>query len=681
MEPILKSHFVKFKSEFEIDTGEDIRKEAAAFERFVNYTLLSVDYPDAFVADTELLETVSVGGSNDTFLDGIGIAINDRLVRSIDEINEIVDGSRKLTIDFVFVQSKMRPGFEVADLNNFGTGVRLFFSESTLPQNNKVAEFRELKDYVYSNEKVISKLHSNPNLQLYFVGTGTVPENDHFTAIRDIIIKDLSTQTQCYFEHVDLRIVDGKQLIKLCRELANSFEVQIDIKDILPLSVDASADVKKAYAFTCSAPEFMKILRKEDGMLRRSLFNDNVRDYLGNGGSINKEIEETIVNTPDMFLLCNNGITIVCAGFEQIRDKLVKIENPQIVNGCQTSNTVFSLRAHPNINRLQLLVRVICTENRSVSNRIVRGTNRQNQVLEEAFETTLPFHQETLEPFFAAYSGDVKLYYERRSRQYSNDPLVKRTHVVNLRILTQTFVSMFLDTPHEAIRHEAKLLEKYGGDSGTRKIFREDHSPAPYFVCGLSWYMFEKYFREELIEKRYRPFKAQILLIFRYSVGEPAPKLVKSKALDAYCEKFYALLQEPKFGTHVRTVLALFDKTEALWRRNGGSPHGIKDNKEFTELLVKQLQDFFKKADAPKPRDDDRETSRGNVLRIVERHGVWFGFIKRGVELENVYFDSRGYRGDPNELNPETPVKFEIVRGERGLFAKNVIIEYPTAAL
>lgn len=673
MEPILRSHFVKFKNDFEVETADDPQKEANAFERFSNYVLLSTDYPDVFTADTELLEFVSVGGADDTFIDGIGIAVNDRLVRSVEEINEIADGSRKLSIDFVFVQSKMRPSFELSELNNFGTGVRLFFSESTLPQNGKVAEFRQLKDYIYSNERVISKLHKNPSLRLYFVGTGTEPENPHFSAMHGVITKGLSESTQCYFEQVDLKIIDGKHLIKLCRELTNNFEVQIDIKDIFPLSVDPSADVKKAYAFTCSASEFLKVLRKEDGLLRRSLFNDNVRDYLGKSGAINKEIEDTIINSPETFLLCNNGITIVCAGFEQIRDKLVRIENPQIVNGCQTSNAIFGLRDHPNVGRLQLLVRVICTENRTVSNRIVRGTNRQNQVLEEAFEATLPFHQDTLEPFFAACGSDVKLYYERRARQYNNDPLVKRTHVVNLRILTQTFVGMFLDAPHQAHRHEAKLIEEYAGDSGTRKIFREDHSPTPYFVCGLAWYMFEKYFREDLINRRYRTYKAHLLLIFRYGVGVPPPRLTKSRALDNYCEKLLALLSEPQFGRHVRAVLEVFDESYKLWTEKGGSRFGIKDNKDFTDLLVSQARRYFTNNQVPTAAEDDSALCEGQVLRVVWRNGVWFGFITRGMEFENVYFDSRGYRGEPSDL-PERRVRFEISRGKNGLFAKNVAL-------
>jgi hypothetical protein len=402
-----------------------------------------------------LLEIVSVGGEKDAFIDGIFITANDRVVRTVDEIKEIAEASKKLSVVFTFVQSKMSPNFDASALSNLGTGVRSFFSQlALLPENAKISEFRRMKEYIYSDEAVTSKLQKNPSVHLYYVTAGSEPQpdNEHFNATKSLAKRDLSQVTDCYFEEVEVNLIGGRTLVKFCMELANNFEVQIEIKDIFPLSVDRTADVKKAYAFTCSASEFLKILSKEDGSLRRSLFNDNVRDYLGNQGAINQEIQETVRSNPEMFLLCNNGITIVCTGFDQIRDKLVRIDNPQVVNGCQTSNTIFELRGDPNIGRVQLLVRIICTENHGISNKIVRGTNRQNQVLEEAFEATLPFHQDILEPYFTAYDGAVKLYYERRARQYNNDPVIKKPQVANLRILTQTFVGMFLDSPHESHR-------------------------------------------------------------------------------------------------------------------------------------------------------------------------------------------------------------------------------------
>lgn len=672
MEPILQAQFTNFKNTYEIDTNSNPDKESQAFERFINYILFSLDYPGVFTGNLDLLDFVSVGGGLDTGIDGIGIKINDRLVQSIEEVKEITQVSKKVSIEFIFIQSKMRSGFETSEFTNYGTGVKVFFSEGYLPENSKIADFRKIKDFIYADEQVIHKLDKNPSLYLYYVGTGKVPIDDNFNGAQKWLEKEIADNY--YFDKVEIKLIGGKQLLKYCRELDNKFEVQINIIDIFPLIVSPEADVKKAYAFTCSAIEFFKIIQKEDGTLRRSLFNDNVRDYLGNKGAVNSEIESTIMDDPEMFLLCNNGITIVCSGFEQVRDKLVRIENPQIVNGCQTSNSLYNLKSHQNISKIQLLVRLISTENLGISNKIVRGTNKQNLVLDEAFEATLPFHQEILEPFFLAVEGNEKIYYERRSKQYSNDPLIQKTHIVNLRILTQTFVAVFLEAPHESHLHESKLLAEYAGNSEHRKIFKESHSPYPYYICALIWFMFEKYFREDKIDNRYKIFKSHLYLAFKYSLGLYSPNLNNIKALEAYCQKIKAILADPSFGIHAQKATLVFAKTYDLWIEKK-SRHTIKDNKDFSELLITQCRKYFmneKDAQYELIRDQDGSIEQGEILTIRWRDEKWYGFIKRGYQFENIYFDNRGFGGNPENLRPTAAVEFEIGQGKHGYFAKNV---------
>ena len=677
IDPVLKHHFNNFKTTFEIDiTGEspdqEKRKETEAFEKFVNYVLFSLDYPDIFTADMELLDFVCVGGSHDTGIDGIGVRINDRIVRNIEEVKKITDASKKINVEFVFIQSKMRSGVNISEFNKFGLGVKNFFSDGYLPENIHLREIREIKDYIYSDRIVISKLDNNPSLNLYFVSIGPEPTDENFVGAREMLKKELS-DGEFFFDTIEIKAIGGKQLIKSCRELENKFEVQLNIIDIFPLIVDLKEDIKKAYTFTCKASEFLKTLEKEDGSLRRALFNDNVRDYLGSRSAVNNEMESTIQEAPEMFLLCNNGITIVCTDFEQVRDKLIKIENPQIVNGCQTSNSIFNLRDDPNINKVQILVRVISTENINISNKIVRGNNKQNQVLDEAFEAILPFHQEILEPFFLASESDVKIYYERRAKQYNNDPLIKKSHIVNLRILTQTFVAMFLEAPQESHRHEAKLLEKYAGDIESRKIFRDSHSPYPYYISALTWYMFEKYFREGKIGSGYKAYKAHLYLICRYSLGEFPPGLNRSKKIDAYCEKLFRLLKEPQFENQVQKVLNVFDTTQQLWLDMGRSQFGMKDSNYFAEVLIKQARKTFIQQQTPKV-DDESSLNEGTILNIIWRNGIWFGFIKREWYKENIYFDSREFKGDIESLARNMKVKYDIDRGPRGEYAKNVVI-------
>ena len=72
---VLKSFFTRFTESWNI-TYDDNISEAMAFEKFVNYTILSLDDVSAFVGKPDLLDFCSSGGGNDAKLDGIGIKIN-----------------------------------------------------------------------------------------------------------------------------------------------------------------------------------------------------------------------------------------------------------------------------------------------------------------------------------------------------------------------------------------------------------------------------------------------------------------------------------------------------------------------------------------------------------------------------------------------------------------------------
>jgi hypothetical protein len=124
----------------------------------------------------------------------------------------------------------------------------------------------------------------------------------------------------------------------------------------------------------------------------------------------------------------------------------------------------------------------------------------------------------------------------------------------------------------------------------------------------------------------------------------------------------------------VRAVLGVFDDTYLLWTQKGGSRFGIKDNKEFTELLLQQAARKFTQIQASTDQDDGKEMCDGEILRVIWRNGVWFGFIKHGVDYENVYFDSRGYHGEARDLIPNRRLRFEIATSTKGQFAKNVIL-------
>lgn len=81
------------------------------------------------------------------------------------------------------------------------------------------------------------------------------------------------------------------------------------------------------------------------------IFDMNIREYLGNKG-INKNIYTTLIQEEERknFFYYNNGITIICDKMHKVETQhsgglmnaSFKIDNPQIVNGCQTVNSIYA---------------------------------------------------------------------------------------------------------------------------------------------------------------------------------------------------------------------------------------------------------------------------------------------------------------------------------------------------
>src|SRR5262249_21532223 len=73
------------------------------------------------------------------------------------------------------------------------------------------------------------------------------------------------------------------------------------------------------------------------------LYEKNVRQFLGNKRKVNKGIEQTLEKHPERFGLYNNGITIVAEGVNPTGNHELTLINPFIVNGCQTTRSIWSV--------------------------------------------------------------------------------------------------------------------------------------------------------------------------------------------------------------------------------------------------------------------------------------------------------------------------------------------------
>jgi hypothetical protein len=114
------------------------------------------------------------------------------------------------------------------------------------------------------------------------------------------------------------------------------------------------------------------------------IFARNIRGYLGSGDakSVNAAIAHTLSADPAHFWYFNNGVTIACDDAQKVErggKDVLQIDNPQIVNGQQTTRT---LAEEGGTAKAGVLVRVTALprgELRLVDD-IVKATNNQNPI-------------------------------------------------------------------------------------------------------------------------------------------------------------------------------------------------------------------------------------------------------------------------------------------------------------
>ena len=519
---ILTAYLNEFVDEF----GYQNISEADAFELFTGYFIVSKYSPEKFEPDE-----VSTGGPGDLGVDGVGIIVNDHLIHSREDVDYFKDLLHRLDVRFVFVQAKTSPQFDGGDMGTFISGVREFFSSTPPATNERVLSLYDMKEHIYDRSIDMDK---SPICTLYFVTTGKWQNDPTLSARIEQGKRDLLESR--LFSDVEFIPLDSDGLRTLHQEMNQRItrQIRFDKHTILP----EISGVEEAYIGILPCTEYLKLITDDYGNLNRRLFYDNVRDFQGRN-AVNQEIEETIqdADQSDRFALLNNGVTIVAGDLSTVGANF-RLRDYQIVNGCQTSHIIFNNKNQITDN-IFLPVKVIVTREGDVINQIIQGTNRQTEVKIEAFESLAPFQKQLEELYIAVGRGKRDpIYYERRSKQYDQQN-VRKDRIITLTTQIKSFVAMFLNEPHSVHRYYGELLNSYRA-----RLFRESHSPMPYYLAGASLCTVERLFFRGVLTPDVRPFKYALLMAFRM-MNEPfdMPHM-NNRRIDAYCQNVADILDD-----------------------------------------------------------------------------------------------------------------------------------------
>lgn len=236
----------------------------------------------------------------------------------------------------------------------------------------------------------------------------------------------------------------SNELIDISRRTRN-FSLELPFLDSLAKG--------ERYVLLTRISDYFDFVRDENQKLRRYLFDSNVRDFMGLN-RVNEDIKATLENedSPDFWWL-NNGITILATSATVV-GKTIHLENIQIVNGLQTTESIYKYFATGASDRHErsVLVKVIVSNEKEIRDAIIRATNNQTNVELSALHATDKIQRDIEDILFKN-----NLYYERRTNFYANQGVQPRNLVAPL-YLAAGFVSLILKDPARAAHLRSKFM-------------------------------------------------------------------------------------------------------------------------------------------------------------------------------------------------------------------------------
>lgn len=521
MDRITKNLVEGFLKQLEIKTNS----ESADFEKFCNYSVIKNEFNNEF-------NTEDISTGNNQGVDGLGIIVNNQFINTTQEAEDIIEDAKLLEVSFVFIQSKTSTKFEGSEIGNFIFSIKDFFDETPkLKMTEEVKERFDITQILFRHFSLMTR--GNPLCKLYYITTGKWVDDQSLKAVIDANVKEL--KDLALFKDVLFIPCDAQKIQKLYRKTSEEVTTEFSFDEMLTLP--KINGVEEAYLGVIKFEEYKKIITDENGNMK-NIFYDNVRDYLGEN-PVNQKIDRTLKDEKfDIFSILNNGITIVADKKNSSKGKLFSISNYQVVNGCQTSHTLFNNKELAGIEKITIPVKLIVTKNEDIKSSITIATNSQTEIKEEQLAAFSDF-QKNLELYYKSFKDDNKLFYERRTGQYNTEQGVTKTKIVTIKNQIKTFSSMFLDVPHLASGYYGKLYKDVSD-----KIFGKDHKYNPYYLSSLGIYKIEKFTRAGSIDRKYNKARYHILMLLRMTSRPNPPPAFNSKEMEDYCDYLINILYD-----------------------------------------------------------------------------------------------------------------------------------------
>uniref|UniRef100_A0A7V2ZMY8 AIPR protein n=1 Tax=Ignavibacterium album TaxID=591197 RepID=A0A7V2ZMY8_9BACT len=492
----LKSKLRAFAEKFSIDIKTI--DEKYLFELFSNYVVVS----NIINEDLEDPNSISTGKAKG--IDGIGIIVNNRIIKDESDLEKIGEKER-LIVRLCFIQTTTLSSFNLQKFQSFTDGVVNFLNES-----NKIEPFSDILSKLFDEEgRFYENITETPIIELYFCSGKT----EHSMNKPDIEAEKRKLESRNDFKFRfninDIYFFQANELKNCFDNIDKFLEVLVEFNS--EITLDEKPDIPMSFVSVLRFSELKKIIITKDGFLREKLFVENIRSKIGNS-TVNDDILKTLKDDSQRpyFLYMNNGITILCENVRRHETSKNKfyIKHPRIINGCQTSHILYdySLINSSESDKVEVISKIISTTNPDLKKNIIYATNNQNAI-DKDLETLNEFHSKLEEYFIGRDFFEIK--FERLRGQYSE--IAPQYRVITKELIAKAFISIILKEPHIMKSNAISKIQRYREE---QKIFTnyEESELEKYYYSGVLYYLLNKVLSNNIIQLKSKTMDLHILL-------------------------------------------------------------------------------------------------------------------------------------------------------------------------
>ncbi|MDI9314016.1 MAG: AIPR family protein [Hydrotalea sp.] len=445
--------------------------------------------------DIDMLERGVVGNGGDGGIDSIYISLDSRLTEDgWDEDIDTTLGPRR-TIDIHCIQATTSSGISKAKVSQALETIERLLIDGNLDIYKKHYN----ADLINAIEPIIKiRTAIDPIINLHFFYCTKGFEDVHPNILQDIESSKAKWKERNSKFNINFKFFKVEELFDYCRTKPS---------EIIDLKITKSMTREKDYVAFALIRDYKNFLTKENN-INNDLFDYNIRAFMGNRkNSINNKILDSLQNPKDKFWRLNNGITIIAKDIGTPDETTMKLTDPKIVNGLQTSYSIFNFGKAED-SKLQnsqdeILIKIIkIGDNEEIKDRIIVSTNSQTPIPRYALNMTEDIHSKISLFFEKNYLGNEQdLFYEDKVNRFGSQNKPKKQIVTVLQMI-KAVLGIFLQRPHDARGRPSNIFDEKNHED-YENIF-SNHELLFYYSCIKIVKRIELFLEAKSLESRER---------------------------------------------------------------------------------------------------------------------------------------------------------------------------------